>query len=75
MSEPRYYINIFWSAKDDCWVADVPDLKSCAAFGDSPLQTATEVEVAIEGWLETARANNMPVPEALYRPVIYSPRL
>jgi predicted RNase H-like HicB family nuclease len=55
-------------------VADVPDLRSCAAFGDSPFHAATEVEVAIGGWLETARANNMPIPEPLYRPAIYSSR-
>jgi predicted RNase H-like HicB family nuclease len=68
VSEPRYHINVFWSAKDDCWVADVPDLKSCAAFGDSAFEAAAEVEVAIAGWLETAHANNMPVPEPEYRP-------
>jgi predicted RNase H-like HicB family nuclease len=74
VSEPRYHINIFWSTKDACWVADVPDLKSCAAFGDSPFEAATEVEVAIAAWLETARANNMPIPKPCYRPAIYSSR-
>ena len=34
--QPRYHINVFWSPRDECWVADVPDLKSCAAFGDTP---------------------------------------
>jgi predicted RNase H-like HicB family nuclease len=70
VNEPRYHIDIFWSAKDDCWVADVPDLKSCASFGNSAFEAAAEVEVevAIAGWLETARANNMQVPEPQYRP-------
>jgi predicted RNase H-like HicB family nuclease len=65
---PYYHINIFWSARDGCWVADVPDLKSCSALGDTPTEAATEVEVAIAGWLAAARANNMQVPEPQYRP-------
>ena len=31
-----------------------------------------EARLAIEGWLETARANNMPIPEPRYRPAIYA---
>lgn len=70
--EPRYHINLFWSQPDECWVADVPDLKSCAAFGDSLEEAVAEARIAIEGWIETARANNMAVPEARYRPAIYA---
>lgn len=70
--EQRYHINVFWSARDESWVADVPDLKSCAAFGDTPEEAVAEARVAIEGWLETARANDMPVPDARYRPAIYA---
>ena len=25
-------INIFWSGEDECWIADIPDLRSCSAF-------------------------------------------
>ena len=72
MTSHRYAINLFWSQRDECWVADVPDLKSCAAFGDSPEEAVAEARVAIEGWLQTARTNNMVVPEARYRPAIYA---
>jgi predicted RNase H-like HicB family nuclease len=72
MMDLRYHINLFWSPRDECWVADVPDLKSCAAFGDTPGEAATEALVAIEGWIATARANNMVVPEPRYRPANYA---
>lgn len=68
----RYHINLFWSQRDESWVADVPDLKSCAAFGDTPEEALAEARMAIEGWLETALANDMVVPEARYRPAIYA---
>ena len=70
--DKRYHINVFWSPRDECWVADVPDLKSCAAFGDTPEEAVAEARIAIQGWVETALANNMPVPDARYRPAIYA---
>lgn len=65
---PHYHINVFWNAADECWVADVPDLKSCSAFGDTPDQALAEVQVAMKGWLDVAQDMNLPVPAAEYRP-------
>jgi hypothetical protein len=45
-------------------VADVPDLKSCSAFGDTPEVAVAEVRVAMEAWLATAREAGHPIPEA-----------
>lgn len=70
--EPKYHINLFWSDRDDSWVADVPDLKSCAAFGDTPEEAIAEARLAIQGWIETALANGLAVPEPRYRPAIYA---
>jgi predicted RNase H-like HicB family nuclease len=69
---PRYNINIFWSQADQCWIADVPDLKPCAAHGDTPAEAVAEAQVAIELWLETARDKGFPIPEPRYRPAIYA---
>ena len=67
---PRYHINIFWSDDDACWIADVPDLKSCSAHGDTPAEAAVEVEIAVAGWLEVARDHKCPIPEPRYRPAL-----
>jgi predicted RNase H-like HicB family nuclease len=72
MTTLRYHFNVFWSQRDACWVADVPDLKSCAAFGETPEEAILEAQVAIEGWLETAKASGLPIPEPRYRPAIYA---
>ena len=50
-----YHINLFWSDEDDCYVADIPDLFPCSAFGDTPQEALAEVLIAKELWLETAR--------------------
>ena len=68
----RYHINLFWSVEDECWIADVPDLKSCSAHGDTPQEATAEAETAIRLWLETAKELGKPIPEARYRPAIYA---
>lgn len=68
---PHYNINVFWSNEDDCWIADVPDLRTCSAYGDTPTEAIEELQVAMELWLEGARENGFSIPEPRYRPTIY----
>ncbi len=64
----HYAIVVFWSDEDDAWVADVPDLKSCSAFGETPEEAVAEVRVAMEAWLAAAREAGHSIPEPRYRP-------
>ncbi len=64
----RYHINVFWSDDDQCWIADVPDLKFCSAHGETPAKAVAELELAMAAWLETAREHGIPIPEPRYRP-------
>ncbi len=66
-----YHINIFYSDEDGGYIADIPDLGSCSAFGDTPEQALAEVERAKEAWLAAAREAGKPVPPPRYRPMIY----
>ena len=66
-----YHINIFFSEEDGGYIADIPDLKSCSAFGATPEEALVEVEKAKEAWLEVARSTNRPIPPPQYRPTIY----
>lgn len=66
-----YHINIFYSDKDGGYIADIPDLEACSAFGDTPEQALAELEAARTAWLEAARAEGKSIPPPRYRPVIY----
>jgi predicted RNase H-like HicB family nuclease len=66
-----YHINIFYSEEDGAYVADIPDLEACSAFGGSPAEALAAVEQARAAWLEAARAAGKPVPPPRYRPAIY----
>jgi predicted RNase H-like HicB family nuclease len=63
----KYHIDLFWSEEDSAWVADVPDLQSCSAFGNTPGEALAEVEQAMEAWLDVAREDGLPIPEPRYR--------
>ena len=66
-----YHINIFYSEEDGGYIADIPDLNSCSAFGETAEQALAEVEQAKRAWLEAARQAGKPIPEPRYRPIIY----
>ena len=66
-----YHINIFYSEEDGGYIADIPDLEACSAFGHTPGEALAEVEIAKAAWLEAARAGGQIIPEPRYRPVIY----
>jgi len=67
-----YHINVFYSEEDAAYVADIPDLDACSAFGASPEEALAEVEKAKAAWLAAAREAGKAVPEPRYRPAIYA---
>jgi predicted RNase H-like HicB family nuclease len=75
MTQPHYAITVFWSSADDCWVADVPDLRPCSAHGETEEEALAEAKTAIRLWLEVAREDGLPIPEPRYRPISYSAAL
>jgi predicted RNase H-like HicB family nuclease len=66
-----YHINVFHSDEDECYVADIPDLRFCSACGDTPEEAVREVQIAKRAWLEAAKKRGKPIPKPKYRPAIY----
>ncbi len=67
-----YLINIFYSEEDGEYIADIPDLKYCSAGGATPEEALREVLIAKSVWLETAIAENIPIPTPHSRPIRHS---
>jgi predicted RNase H-like HicB family nuclease len=68
----HYHINVFYSDEDGGYIADIPDLEACSAFGKTPQEAVVEVERAREAWLAAAREEGRPIPEPRYRPAAES---
>jgi predicted RNase H-like HicB family nuclease len=66
-----YHIVIFFSAEDGGYIADIPTLKFCSAFGKTPEKALAEVLVAKKAWLEAAKQEGKPIPKPHYVPDLY----
>lgn len=66
-----YHINIFYSEEDEGYIADIPDLPHCSAFGTTPEEALSEVLQAKTAWLESAKAEGKKIPKPSFRPIIY----
>jgi predicted RNase H-like HicB family nuclease len=62
---------IFYSQEDEGYIADIPDLRFCSAFGNTPGEALAELEKAKAAWIEAARAEGKRIPKPCYRPAIY----
>ncbi|MDD5435535.1 MAG: type II toxin-antitoxin system HicB family antitoxin [Nitrospira sp.] len=45
------HINIFYSEEDGGYIADIPDLEHCSAFGDTTEEALSQVEIAKAAWI------------------------
>lgn len=59
----RYAIEIFYSEEDQGYIAVVPELPGCSAFGETEEEALKEAKVAALLWLETAKKEGRTIPE------------
>jgi predicted RNase H-like HicB family nuclease/uncharacterized protein YegP (UPF0339 family) len=65
MDQSKYRIEIFWSDEDGGYIANVPALRYCSAFGDTYEEALREVLVAMELHLDTLEELDRPIPEKI----------
>jgi len=66
-----YHVNVFYSDEDEGYIADIPDLRHCSAFGTTPQEALAEVLKAKDAWIKAARSARKPIPSPSFRPAIY----
>jgi predicted RNase H-like HicB family nuclease len=59
----HYPIKVFYSEEDKGFIAIIPDLKGCSAFGETEEEAIKQVKVAQELWLTTAKKEYREIPE------------
>lgn len=68
----KYEVIIHWSAEDEVFIADVPELPGCMAHGNSSAEALANAQDAIGLWIETAREFGDPVPEPKGRRLMFA---
>ncbi len=63
----KYAIVVAYSDEDEGYVATVPELPGCSAFGDTEEEAIKEVKVAASLWLSAAKkaGRKAPAPEPI----------
>jgi predicted RNase H-like HicB family nuclease len=61
-AEPRYEVIIYWSAEDDAFIAEVPELPGCAADGPTYEAALANARIVIDEWIETAQQLGRAIP-------------
>ena len=59
----KYAIEIFYSEEDNGYIAIIPELPECSAFGETEEKSLEEVKMAMELWLETAKKEGREIPQ------------
>ena len=59
----KYEVIIFWSANDNAFIAEVPELPGCMADGSTQVEALNSVHAIMEEWIDTARSLGRPIPE------------
>ena len=60
----KYSINVIWSEEDGCYIATIPEFSGLSAFGDTQGEAIQEALVALEGFVEVYKEDNIPLPKA-----------
>ena len=63
MKSHKFELIVSWSAEDEAFVVDVPELPGCMAHGATPAEAVASAQEAIALWLEVAREDGRPIPE------------
>jgi predicted RNase H-like HicB family nuclease len=59
----RYEIIMYWSAEDQTFIAEVPELPGCAADGTTYQEALANVQVIVMEWIETAKELGRQIPQ------------
>lgn len=68
----KYEVIIYWSAEDDAFVAEVPELPGCMAHGATQEDALGNAQEAVQLWIDTAREYGDPVPEPKGRRLVFA---
>jgi predicted RNase H-like HicB family nuclease len=58
----HYPIKVFYSEEDEGFIAVIPDLPGCSAFGETEEEAIKEVKIAQELWIKTAKKEGRKIP-------------
>ena len=59
----KYEIILYWSAEDESYIAEAPELPGCMSDGKTMAEALENIHVVIGEWIETAMELGRPIPK------------
>ena len=59
----KYRVIVFYSEEDEGYIAKVPELPGCSAFGEKPEEAMRELKVAAGLWIKAAKEMGREIPQ------------
>ena len=72
MAEHKYEVIIYWSADDQAFVANIPELSGCMAHGETQEYALANAKEAMQLWLDTATEFGDTIPEPKGRRLLFA---
>ena len=59
----KYEVIVWWSEKDQAYIAEVPELPGCMSDGETYEEALKNIQIIISEWVETAKELGREIPE------------
>ena len=59
----KYEVIVWWSEKDQAYIAEVPELPGCMGDGETYEEALKNIQIIISEWVETAKKLGREIPE------------
>ncbi len=59
----KYEVIVWWSEKDQAYIAEVPELPGCMCDGGTYEEALKNIQMIISEWVETAKELGRVIPE------------
>lgn len=63
MNNNNYAIRISWDETEKEYLAEIPALDGCIAYGKTEAKALKELQIAKELWLEARKSAKLPIPK------------
>ena len=59
----KYEVIVWWSEKDQAYIAEVPELPGCLSDGKTYEEALKNIQLIISEWIKTAKELGRKIPE------------
>ena len=59
----KYEVIVWWSEKDQAYIAEIPELPGCMSDGETYEEALRNIQIIISEWVEIAKELGREIPE------------